>query len=243
MTDKQKAFRLDEELAKAFENEAKERGISETQLGVELIDHGLKCKKTEQSDTMHWVINANPDAVCVRCKKKIDVGEFKYGVHGAEGMCIDCHSQRYPEKVTVRNVMRNKELRYQNECIEKALDENAKLLAASDVHQELQALAKLKAERLQTQKETDEGRAKTDVLVTKYLMNNHFTSTEEKELLLQWKQNHEQEAKKRQQWDEDDCRIENRLNGVEDFYSQFVERNFIRRRQRKEQKPEQQLEN
>lgn len=238
----QKGYRLDDELAKAVEDEAKQRGISETELAIEYLEHGLKCKKTEQSDTMHLAINSNPDAVCVTCKNKMDVGAYFMRGHGTEHMCLDCHSQRYPEKATVRLVMQEKELKYKNECLEKALDEKAKLLAASDIHQELKVLAKLDVERLQTKQEARETSIKTDKLETSYLMNGHFTSSEEHELLLQMKESRELREKKDQREEEKECDLLNRLNAVEDFYSQFVERRFIRRRQRKEQKSEQQLE-
>ena len=117
-----KTYRLSDSLIQQIETDWKERGLSsENEYIIKALQHFLTCKKTEESQALKLIPLKYPGK-CTKCDKQLDQGEWAMWGRGVGVICTECHFKKYGDKITVKRLIRLKEIKWNISVAQKELD-------------------------------------------------------------------------------------------------------------------------
>ena len=119
-----KHFRISEKICKDFEDEAKRKDKSLSELANDAFEHYLTCKKTERTARL-IEIPLKYSTTCLRCKRKLEQGTWVFWGRGVGVICGDCFATRYGNKAIAHLIVREKELRHAIKALTQEIDEKA----------------------------------------------------------------------------------------------------------------------
>ena len=119
-----KHFRISEKICKDFEDEAKRKDKSLSELANDAFEHYLTCKATEKASRL-LLIPLRYESKCLHCKKLLEVGSWAYWGRGTGVICLDCFATRYGNKAIANLTVKEKELRHAIKALTQEIDEKA----------------------------------------------------------------------------------------------------------------------
>lgn len=157
---KDKHTRVDDKIAEAWENDAKQLQISETEWLINAGNHYLKCKKSSLFGNMHPIITQF-DSHCIQCHKLVPKRSWALYGRGNGIICQECYISRLGDKETFLKTIKLGELKREIKILEK---QKAPLVeSVLNLRKEQTCREKLQAET--------QSLIKTDKLISDYLTN------------------------------------------------------------------------
>jgi hypothetical protein len=112
-----KEIRISDPLIPKIELDIKQRGIaSENDWYIAAIEHFLSCKKLEHAEGMKLLVLRYP-AVCLKCNKPIEAGQWGLYGRGVGVICIDCYIEKLGDKAVIAKHMKMRELTQINKAL------------------------------------------------------------------------------------------------------------------------------